>query len=251
MGVLIYMRIIVSIAVVVFFIGIYRNLIRKIIFILDTHDSDADHGVRKFSTILHLALNEAILQRRIKNRSTILWIRHLIIFGGFSSFFMMELVIGIAKNYQVFNSIMPAFKVGLDLSGCLLILGLLFALVHWIIYRETEQSFIDLQSLILLVGVISSGLLSVACRNLLSPDDSSFLTPLEHAIGKVSILLGCPLGDIHYWLFYFHITMAATVIAYIPFSKLLHIFATPIGRIATMGEGYVEKKRMKVSEGLL
>jgi nitrate reductase gamma subunit len=164
---------------------------------------------------------------------------------------MMELLIGITKNYKIFNPITPAFKMGLDLSGCLLILGLLFALAHWIIYREAEQTFIDIQSLILLVGVMVSGLLSVACRNLLSLDDSSFLAPLEYAMGKLSILLACPLGEIHHWLFYFHITMAAAVIAYIPFSKLLHIFATPIGRIATMGEGYVEKKRIKVSEGLL
>lgn len=146
---------------------------------------------------------------------------------------------------------MPALKLGLDLSGAVLILGLFIALVHWFIHREEEQKLTDIKSLILLVALVISGLASAACRTLLSPEVSLILTPMAYAVIGLSSLVDCSLEEMHHWLFLSHITIASAVIAYIPFSKLIHIFATPIGRTATMGEGYDEKNRIKVSEGLL
>jgi len=251
MSTIIYMRIIITAAIVIFFIGIYKNLIRKIIYILQIQESERDHEPRKIVSVIRLAFKEAVIQRRIKKRSTILWIRHLMIFGGFFTFFLIEFFIGIMKGYQSFNFIMPAVKIGLDLSGAVLILGLIIALVHWVIYREEEQNLIDIKSVILLVAVVISGLMSVACRTLLSPEISYMVTPVGYAIVKFSESVGYSLEEIHHWLYLFHITMAAAVIAYIPFCKLIHILAVPIGRIATMGEGYVAQKRIKVTEDLL
>ena len=252
MDTLTYLRIIISIAIVVFLIGIYKNLIRKIVHILQTQESNQENKTNATSQLFQVILKEAILQYRIKDRSQILWIRHLIIFGGFVTFFVIELLIGITKNYHSFNFIGPIFKVGLDFSGGVLLLGLIFALVHWIIFRKEEKRLIDIKSLVLLFIVVISGLLSSSSRILLSPESPFTAHSLVgYAITELSGFFSCPLEEIHYWLFVFHVTIAAGFIAYIPFSKLIHMLAAPIGRVVTMDKGYVDRKRAKVSESLL
>ena len=117
MNTLIYMRIIVFVAIIVFLVGIYKNLFKKIIQILLAQESVQDKSrTNRAFLFFRLALNEIIVQSRIKNRSQVLWVRHLMIFGGFVTFFLIELLIGITKNYQSFASMRPVLKVGLDLS---------------------------------------------------------------------------------------------------------------------------------------
>lgn len=100
--------------------------------------------------------------------------------------------------------------------------------------------------------VVISGLLSSACRALLNPKNFHAAKSLtEYLVIRLSGLLPFSLEDFHYWLFLFHITIAAAFIAYIPYCKLVHMLATPIGRMVTMGEGYADRKKTKVSEGLL
>ena len=130
--------------------------------------------------------------------------------------------------------------------------GLLIALFHWIIYWEEEKELIDIKSLLILFAVVISGLLSATCRILLSPENS-FLANMfgERIFTLLAGVLSCSLEEIHYWLFISHITIAAGFVAYVPFSKLIHIFAAPIGRSITLDKEYVEKKRTKITESLL
>jgi nitrate reductase gamma subunit len=244
MSTLIYIRIIIFVAIIIFLIGIYKNLFRKIIQILLAQESVQDQKrTNRVFPFVRLALNEIIVQSRIKNRSQILWIRHLMIFGGFVTFFLIELLIGITKNYQSFTSIRPVLKIGLDLSG---------ALIHRIVHRKEEKGLTDIKSMVLLFAVVISGLMSSGCRALLSPGSAFGVGPLtKYTLIGLLRFIPYSLEDIHYWLFIIHITIAAAVVAYIPFTKLIHIFATPIGRMATMSEDSADEKRTRVSEGLL
>lgn len=253
MSTLIYIRIIIFVAIIIFLIGIYKNLFKKVIQILLAQESVQDQKrTNRVFPFFRLALNEIVVQSRIKNRSQILWIRHLMIFGGFVIFFLIELLIGITKNHQSFTSIRPVLKIGLDLSGFFLLLGLTIALIHRIINRKKEKEFTDIKSLVLLFAVVISGLMSSGCRALLSPGSAFWVDSLTK-FTLIGLLRFFPysLENIHYWLFIIHITIAAAVVAYIPFTKLIHIFATPIGRMATMSEDAADEKRTRVSEGLL
>jgi nitrate reductase gamma subunit len=253
MNTLIYTRIVIVVAMAVFLIGVYKNLIKKIIDITQAQKSDKDYaGNNSVFPLIRRAVDEVILQRRISVRSRLLWIRHLMIFGGFVTFFVIEFIIGIAKNYQGLGFIRQMLKFGLDVAGGVLILGLAIAVVHRIIYRKEEKGLTDLTSLILIFAVVISGLLSSACRTLLNSENFHAAKPLaEYLAIRLSGLLSFPLEDFHYWLFLGHITIAAAVIAYIPYCKLVHMLATPIGRMVTMGEEYADRKKTKVSEGLL
>ncbi len=253
MNTLIYMRIIIFVAIIIFLIGIYKNLVIKVIHIIRNQQSVQDHdGTNRVFSVFKLALIEIIVQRRISDRSKFLWIRHLMIFGGFVTFFVIEIIIGVTKNYQSFHFMRPVLKVGLDLSGFILILGLIIALSHRIIHRKEEKEFTDMKSLVLLFAVVISGLLSSGCRTLLSPESVDMVNSIvKYTIFGVLRFFPYPLEDLHYWLYLAHITIAAAVVAYIPFSKLVHMFAVPIGRMATMSEDSADRKRARVSEGLL
>lgn len=253
MNILIYTRIVIVVATAVFLIGVYKNLIKKIIYITQAQKSDKDYdGTESVFSLIKLAIDEVILQRRISGRSRLLWIRHLMIFGGFVTFFVIEFIIGIAKNYQALSFIRQILKIGLDAAGGVLLLGLAIAVIHRIIHRKEEKVFTDLKSLILIFAVVTSGLLSSASRALLNPENFHAAQSLtEYLAIRLSGRLSFPLEDFHYWLFLGHITIAAAVIAYIPYCKLVHMLATPIGRVVTMGEGYADRKKTKVSEGLL
>jgi len=253
MNTLIYMRFIIFVAIIIFLVGIYKNLVIKVIHIIQNQQSVQDHdGTNRVFSVFKLALNEIIVQRRISDRSRFLWIRHLMIFGGFVTFFVIEFIIGITKNYQSLKFMRPVLKVGLDLSGFILVLGLIIALIHRIIHRKEEKEFTDIKSLVLLFAVVISGLLSSGCRTLLSPASADMVNSLvKYTIFGVLRFVPYPLEDLHYWLYLVHITIAAAVVAYIPFSKLVHMFAVPIGRMATMSEDSADRKRARVSEGLL
>ena len=216
MNTLIYMRIIIFVGIVIFLVGIYKNLVIKVIHIIQNQQSIQDHDRT--------------------NRV----------------FSVFKFIIGITKNYQSFNLMRPVLKVGLDLSGFILILGLTIALIHRIIHRKEEKEFTDIKSLVLLFAVVISGLLSSGSRALLSPASADMVNSLvKYTIFGVLRFVPYPLEDIHYWLFLIHITIASAVVAYIPFSKLVHMFAVPIGRMATMSEDSADRKRARVSEGLL
>lgn len=249
MNTITYLRIIIAVAIVIFVAGIYKNLIKKISSILKIQNSLQDTKIRDTAPLFQTILREAIFQLRIKDRSPILWIGHLMIFGGFVTFFIIEFLLGITKNFYCLR---PILKVGLDLSGGIMLVGLGIAFVHWIIYRREEIKLIDIKSVILLFVVVISGLMSSSCRLLLDFENSLPVGALvEYSATKISGFFSFPWEEIHKWLYTVHITAAAGFIAYLPFSKLIHVVAVPLGRVVTQDKGYVNRKRAKISESLL
>lgn len=247
-----YLRIIIILAIGVFAAGIYSRFIKKIIGILQYQDPVRDNKTRGIAARLQTILNEAILQRRIKERSHILWIRHLMIFGGCAVFFILEFLIGITKNLHSFDWLRPGLMAGLYLSGGIMLAGLLIALCHWIVYRKEESKLIDIKSLLVLFVVVLSGLMSASCRLLLDFENSLPVYPLvEFCANRIPGFFSIPCQGIHKWLFAIHITFAAGFFAWLPFSKLIHIVAAPLGRTVTQGKGYGAEKRADMSERLL
>lgn len=71
------------------------------------------------------------------------------------------------------------------------------------------------------------------------------------AIARMIQNLPWPWKDLYSGMWIGHATVAAFFFIYFPFSKLIHVFVTPLGRSVTMAEGYVKQKRGKISGGLL
>jgi nitrate reductase gamma subunit len=253
----------IIISMAFFFIGAYRNVVKKIVYVVWLNKAQADgqtdredKGKATFPA-LKTILNEAIVQSRIKERSQFLWLRHFLIFLGFVLLFVLDGLFALTTKYYPIEYFVEGtgrglLKLGLELTGAILFVGLTLGLVHRLIYAKEESTYIDLKLLFLLWLVVATGFLTESFRLVLEHNDPylafSFIGgPLSKLLCNVS----WPWEKLHSLMWMIHATVTALFFAYLPFSKFVHIFASPIGRSVTMAEGFVKQKRADVTEGLL
>jgi len=124
------------------------------------------------------------------------------------------------------------FQVGVPpvMASSLLLLGALTVLFVRRI-QSSQLRYISLASdyfpLFLLIGIVGTGVLM---RHFVRTD---IVNVKELAMGLVSFQPAIPKG-IH-WLFFVHLTLVATLLAYFPFSKLMHmggVFLSPTRNLA-------------------
>jgi nitrate reductase gamma subunit len=257
-----YFWCLIIIAMGIFFIGSYKNIIKKIAYVLWLNKTYEDTTSAKTASTVGFPgsktiLNEAILQIRIQQRSLFLWVRHLLIFLGFVLLFLIDGFFAVTTRYypvEYFHTgIGRGFlKFGFEATGIILLTGLTLGLVHRVIFAREEKSYIDIKLLLLLWTVVVTGFLTESFRFVIEPNDLylrfSFIAgPVAGQLRSLS----WPWREFHTLIWVFHATVTAFFFAYLPFSKFVHVFVTPVGRSVTMAEGFVKQKRGKISEGLL
>jgi len=258
----------IIIAGTIFFIGAYKNVFLKIYYIIWVNKkaqeedgaaltSEASVTFPEISTVI----SEALLQNRIKNRSTFLWFRHSLIFFGFMVLFFFDCVYTVFGHYLhhylhydyfVSGPGRAFLKFSMQLSGAVLFLGLTLGLIHRIIFAERERTLIDVKLIFLLWVVTLTGFLTEAFRLSNEPKDPFI------AYSFISGNLSQVLQNMHIagvgaatavWVF--HATVTVAFFAYIPFSKFVHIIVAPLGRSITQSGNYGQIKRERITEGLL
>lgn len=254
----------IIVAGTIFLIGCYKNILLKIIYIVWVNKTVQEEGgatsavsLPKVATVI----SEAVLQSRIKNRSSFLWTRHSLIFFGFMILFFFDCVYTVFGHYlhhylnyeYFFNGPGRALvKFFMELSGAVLLLGLTLGLVHRLLYAEEERALIDVRLLLLLWVVTLTGFLTEAFRLAAEPNDP-FIT--HSFIGGTLASLLQPMNfawsDLAGKMWVFHATVTVAFFAYIPFSKFVHMIVAPIGRSITQGGNYGQMKRERITEGLL
>lgn len=253
----------------VFFLGIYKNLIVKIGYVLWINTESADRNARPFPTgwLSHLKtgystiFTQVFLQLPIKRKSNFLWIEHALIFFGFSTLFVFDIFLTVAGHYgerffgidYFMTGLGKAFlKLGMEFSGMVLFFGLTLGLVNRIFCANVGKSAFNVKSLGLLWVLTLSGFLTEAFRLASKPDD-----PL-----RSYSFIGGPLAEnlvflsenwtvLADWMWIFHATIAVLFFAYFPFSPLIHIFASPLGRCVTQQADYSMQKKQRISKSLL
>ncbi|GAB6908920.1 membrane hypothetical protein [Desulfosarcina cetonica] len=261
----------IIVAMTFFFIGVYKNFAVKIGFILwvnNRRHNGEGIGWRENLALLiplpnrQVVMDEALLQRRIKNRSEFLWLRHLLIFSGFVVIFALDLFLTFAGHYAHHYFHYEYFlsgpgkgllKFGMELSGAALFIGLSLGMIHRIVYAKAEKTYVELKLLLLLWLVTATGFLAEGIRLAGQPNDplmlSSFIMrPIAQWLGT-SFSWNWPVLADGVWCL--HATFAAAFFAYIPFSKFIHILSAPLGRSITQNGEYAYQKRQRISEGLL
>ena len=259
-----YLWTLVLVAIAIFLVGFYKNVVCRIAYVFWVNspayggDSFSNNRARLPRPNLRTIINEALLQKPIRNRSFFLWIRHLLIFFGFAALFVFDQAtfilgkLGHTFLHIEYFSSGPGrafIKVGLEASGAVLFLGLTLALVHRLGYAEQERKCVDLSLIVLFWVVVLSGFLTEAFRLTAEPSDPflrySFLAgPLARGLSE----LHWAWESITRWTWIAHVTSVLAFFAYLPYSKLVHIFAAPVGRSATMGQDTTLLKIEKVSE---
>lgn len=253
------------VAATLFLVGVYRNVVVKIAYIRWVNRKLRDGAVveEEIPPVPRLAtiVREAILQSRIKNRSSFLWLRHFLVFASFTTLFLVDCANTVLAHYlhhyvgyEYFRSGSgrAALKFAMELSGSVLLVALTAALVHRVVFARTERTVVDLNLLLLLWIVTLTGFLAETSRLVLAPHDpfvaSSFVAGRLAAAVRGA---GAPWRALERVTWIVHATAAAGFIASIPFSKLVHVIVAPLGRSLTDGGAYGRVKRARIAEGLL
>lgn len=262
-----YLWTFVIVAIAIFLVGVYKNVVSRLAYIQWVNNPGEagtihrDTGVRLPFPSLRTILNEGLLQKRIKGRSFFLWIRHMLIFFGFVALFIFDqLTYFLGKLGHTFAHVeyftseagRAFLKFGLELSGAVLLLGLTLALIHRVTYAKEEKKCVDLPLIVLLWAVVFSGFLAESFRFITEPADPflrySFLAaPLSRVLAQ----LPWPWESIEWWTWMAHVSSVLFFFAYVPYSKLVHMFVAPIGRSVTMGQDTAARKMEKISEAWL
>jgi len=193
---------------------------------------------RKFGRILSVFLRDALYLSKLKDRSVLRWSMHLLILGGFVAMFLLDLVVTFSMDFLRYQPMIEdggwaklwIRDFGFELVGFMMLAGLTIAAVRRFIFKPkiVRTELPDAVSILFLLVVVLGGFIlegmGIAGR-----------IP-GHQVDQTYSFLGYALSQLmpgsagqyydHAWLV--HGVMSALLIAYIPFSKLFHMIATPI-----------------------
>ncbi len=189
--------------------------------------------------MLRAVVLEGLLQRRLFRQSRSRWLIHGLIFWPFVFRFSWGIVALVGSIWMPERSFVwpmldkndAATALLFDLSGMMLMLGLLLAFVRGRIAQSSrlpdqprqDQLALGLIAAIVVIGFVLEGMrIAMTGR----PEGSVYAV-VGYAI---STLFSSPneLTDIYGIIWYIHALLTGAFVAYLPFSRLLHIILAPI-----------------------
>jgi len=193
---------------------------------------------RDFGRHLRIFIVDSIILKKLWEISKIRWFFHAMILFGFIGIFILDLIATAAL--EIFHT--DAFidpnglgklwirDFGFDLFGLMIMIGLFGAVIRRFVFRPkqlvTGQE--DLLSILLLLIVIVGGFLqegigmASGLPSHASPDEYSFVG------ASFAYFLPAVSQEVYAQLWFVHAVASLVFIAYIPFSKLFHLFAAPL-----------------------
>jgi nitrate reductase gamma subunit len=196
-------------------------------------------GYGKFSDFVRTFLLDVLFQRRLYRRSRGRWFIHALIFYPFLFRFIwgMTGLLGSlwrpeSETVWVLlnkNHFLTAFV--FDLSGLMLLLGIVIALARGTVKRFTMRAGLPKQdslALGLIGGIVIVGFVLEGMRIAMTgvPGDAEYafagywISTFFSDPSRLTLLYG--------YLWYGHAVLAAGFVAYLPFSRLFHIILAPV-----------------------
>jgi nitrate reductase gamma subunit len=183
-------------------------------------------------------VKDAVYLSKLKDRSLTRWSMHLLILGGFLMMFLLDLVTTFSLDIVKYGPMIRddgwaklwIRDFGFDLAGLMMFVGLMIAVVRRFVLRPkiVRTELPDAVSVLFLLAVVVGGFLlegmGIAGR---IPDHES--NQIYSFFGYAfSWAMPASVGQYYDQAWLVHGIMSALLIAYIPFSKLFHMIATPI-----------------------
>jgi len=193
----------------------------------------------KVLIILRSLFWDVLLQRRLFQRSRTRWVIHALIFWAFVFRFFWGLSAllgslwdpGCQVVWDMADKNNPATAVFFDVTGIVLLLGVIFAFIRGTLNRRNRAPGLPQQdpvALGLIGGIVVVGFILEGMRIALTgyPDGAGYAF-LGYGIGH---LFSLPRGltEVYGFTWYIHAVLTGVFIAYIPFSRLLHVIIAPI-----------------------
>jgi nitrate reductase gamma subunit len=193
---------------------------------------------KRFVRVLAVFLRDAMYLSKLKDRSLTRWLMHLLILGGFAVMFVLDLVVTFALDFLRYEPMVSEDgwaklwlrDFGFELVGAMMLAGLLMAAVRRFVLKPkiVRTELPDATSILFLLAVVLGGFILEGMG--IAGGIPGHETNVEYSFLGYAFSFAMPssVGDWydHAWLV--HAVMSALLIAYIPFSKLFHMIATPI-----------------------
>jgi nitrate reductase gamma subunit len=240
------------------FIGLYRNLFAKIAVIFAASGRFIPWRDVHAAALAQAYTEEVVVQRRIRLRGRVPWTRHMLISWGFSVLFVFDILTALLTKYLPSEPFMQGnagwlfLKLGLNLSGMVLLAGLLIALGRGVTTAGTEQAkFNDTPGTIFLLLVVVTGFIAQGMHFANLPARPGYgWALLGYWMGE-ALRAGAPYTASYSVFWMTHALLASAFIAYLGWSRMIHVFAAPLGRIFYSQPALRDAKVRTVMEGLL
>lgn len=227
----VFMWVIFGVAMVIFSYGIWTKVM------IWRMGRKWGHFRRKSIKVFRFILGDALLQRGILQLSTLRWVGYMTLSMGFLSLFLIMLFVYIyiiVFDVRTFGIPSPGGRVMdflIDLLGLSIFMGIIIAVLRRQIFKmphlRTEVS--DNVALIFIFLIISSGFLLESIRL------SALPYSIQYSYSFVGFTISLLIRDLslnwtifHFYLWIFHFLLAFSFIAYIPYSKFIHILTCPV-----------------------
>src|SRR2546422_120111 len=215
----------------VLFTGLYRNLFAKLAVIFGASGRFIPLQEVNAAALGQACADEVVFQRRILLRGRLPWARHMLISWGFSVLFVFDVLTALLTKYLPSEPFMAGnggwlfLKFGLNLSGMVLLVGLVIALVRGAKAVGTEEArFNDMPGAAFLLAVVVTGFIAEAMHFAnLQPDPSRGWALLGHWLGE-AIRGGAPYGTAYSFFWISHALLASAFLTYLGWSRMIHIF---------------------------
>jgi nitrate reductase gamma subunit len=193
----------------------------------------------KIFTVLSTLFFDVLLQRRLYNRSKRRWFIHAMIFYPFLFRFcwgFVSLIGSLAYPestwiWPMLDKNYPLTAAFYEVSGILLLLGIVLAFIRGR-HHKADLAGVpkqDIPALGILAVIVILGFILEGIRMAMTGfPGTGVYAPLGLLIGKLFSGSSLVLVDIYQTFWYVHAGFNAIFIAYIPFSRLLHIIPAPI-----------------------
>lgn len=193
----------------------------------------------KFSTILKTVWHDVLLQRRLKERSAKRWAIHALIFWPFVIRFVWGIAAlvstnwlkGLPLSWALINKNHPVTAFIFDLTGLVLMLGIVMAFIRGSHADKTRTEGLpeqDRLALILIGGIAFVGFVLEGMRIALTGSEGpAAFAFIGYAISKLFTTMDS-LGDVYGYFWYLHAILTGAFVAYLPFSRMLHIIMSPV-----------------------
>jgi Fe-S oxidoreductase/nitrate reductase gamma subunit len=243
-----------AIVVAIAFYGLYRRIRLWRLGSEDDRLNNLRARIRDFA----FTMADGLWHRRIL-RDRYAGIMHVLIFGGFVLLLMGPLLDFASEHFYHFmeGGVYLGVSLLLDVGGLLVLVGLGLAAYRRYVLRPTRLGNLldDVATLALLSLIIVSGFAVEGVRIAASELDTHAGWSAWSPVGFVFAMAFSPLGEeaslaLHRGLWWGHMLLSLGTIAYVfvSFSRLAHIFASPLNMFLKSLDGKGVLKPIEISE---
>jgi len=220
------------IAAVIFSYGVFKHF--RLIKIGKKDNRFSSLPRRLFNLVYYALFQRRILERLYQGAT------HTGIFYGLGLLYIGTLIVLVQSDFGIIiltGAFYQYFSLVMDLAGAALLAGLFFVIIRRYLIRpaELDNQWDDLVVILFLGALAVTGFLLEAGRMAVTEIPQQmpirYFAPLGLAFGKLIIALGITESAIraYYPVCWFtHSTILVMLIAYLPWSKLMHIFTAPL-----------------------